>query len=170
MQQEYAYHGCLIILITTVISQIGSTRKKGKKRSSRSGGAWARGWSVEVPFFLRNSGKYLLASSLRSRGCVRNYTYWRWYLLVLSPSVNLKSPLHISVWILHELALGFTKSPSSKGQTAYMAFTTRGSMWVRIASHSNSASLLHSVTQNIVVVRQAASNGFFSDLASSSET
>jgi len=78
--------------------------EKKVKRSSRSGGAWARGWLVEVPFFLRNSGKYLLALSLRPRGCVRNYTYWRWYLLVLSTSVNLKSPWkrHSSI-VIHEL-------------------------------------------------------------------
>jgi len=92
----------------------------------------------------------------------QNYTYWGWYLLVFSTSVNLKSPLLISVWILRELTLAFTKSPSSKGQTAYMAFTTRGSMWVQIASQIPpiSAALLHFVTQN-VVVRRAASHGFF---------
>jgi len=42
-----------------------------QKWFSRSGGALARGWLVEVLFFLRISGKYLLASPLRPRGCVR---------------------------------------------------------------------------------------------------
>lgn len=129
-----------------------------QKWFSRSGGALARGWLVEVLFFLRISGKYLLASPLRPRGCVR--------ITLIGGDISLSFQL-VSTSSRHCLfPFEFSVNSPSHLQITFLQRTdcVHGLHNTRIHVSSNSfpisAALLHFVTQN-VVVRRAASHGFF---------